>query len=110
VGFEAIALAVLGSGGFAAILTFVIARRKAPAEVDSIIVTGAESAVLSLQKAVEAATLRATTAETQLAASHERERRKDERIELLEQRLDRVQNILDDVRAELAAVRRGDDE
>ena len=108
-GLEVIAIGILGSGGLGAVLVYLVQRRKAPAEVDSIIVTGAESAVLSLQRANEAAVARAVAAEEQLAASHAREARKDERIESLERQLDRIQAMLNAARDEVASLRRGDD-
>jgi len=45
--------AVMGGGGIGAVISAWRARKVVPAERDSIIVTGAESAVESLQKALE---------------------------------------------------------
>lgn len=81
------------------------ARRKVPAERDSIIVTGAETAVLSIEKVVAAESRRADRAEALVAQRDAEIRRKDARIEALERRLDEFQDALDATRAELHAIR-----
>ena len=106
--FEVV-VAVLGSGSLvAALLSWVIARRKAPVEVDSIVVQGAESAVLSLEKARAAETQRADRAEAENARLRAELDRKDRRIEALEAQLDRCQEMLNDARTELDRIRRGE--
>ncbi len=76
--------------------TYVLGRRKAPAEVDSIIVNGAETAVVALKAVLEAETARANRAEA------ERDRAL-ERVASMEIRLDAVQLMLDEARSELHA-------
>lgn len=113
-----IATALLGGGGTAALVSVYSARKKVPAERDSIVVTGAETAVLTLEKTLAAETRRADRAEAQLVertAEVERKdrqlamkdsqiARKDERIANLEARLDRLQELLDEARDELHAI------
>ncbi|MFC0622806.1 hypothetical protein [Kribbella deserti] len=70
------------------------AKKKAPAERDSIIVTGAQTAVVALEAVLEAETARANRAEADL----ERER---ERRLALEIKLDVIQAALDEARNEL---------
>ncbi len=48
-----VVLAIIGSGGLAAYLGWLIAKKKAPAERDSIVVQSAETAALSLTKSFE---------------------------------------------------------
>ncbi|WLW38576.1 hypothetical protein [Streptomyces phage Verabelle] len=93
------------SGGFiGAIGTIWSARKKVPAERDSIIVSGAETAVLALEKTLEAETRRADRAEAVVAQRDEALARKDERISALESRLDALQSALDAARDELHAI------
>ncbi len=104
----AVVVALLSGGTLAAFFTYKIAKRKAPAEVDSIVVQGAESAVLSLQKANEVERHRAERAERDRDALRAEVARKDARIEALERQLDRAQEMLNQVREELEHIRRGD--
>lgn len=104
---ELIVTLVLSSGTVAAILTYVIARRKAPAEVDSIVVKGAESAVLSLEKALTVERTQRAEAEKEARRLRDEVAKKDRRIEALEKQLDRAQEMLNEVRAELERIRHG---
>lgn len=104
---EALILAVSGvlSGGFlGTVLSIYKARQNGPAERDSIIVSGAESSVLSLERALNAETHRADRAELSLAKSDEALARKDARIVALETRLDALQTALDAARHELHTI------
>lgn len=93
---------VLLSGSLIASLVAVYtARRKVPAETDSLIVTGAETAVATLERSLAAETRRADRAEARVRDLDDALLRKDERIERLEGRLDALQRALDDARAEL---------
>ena len=96
-----ILLALLGGGSVIGFLTWTIARRKAPAEVDAIVVQSAETAALSLQKSLAAETARAD----RLQADNDR---KDARIATLEAKIETMQKMLDDMRTELHALQRGD--
>lgn len=92
-------LTVLLGGGFVgSVVTLWTARKKVPAERDSIIVSGAETAVLALERALGAALKAAEHAE---ALNLD----KDQRIAHLEKRLDDVQELLDIARTELHAIR-----
>lgn len=96
---------ILGSGGIATVLAWLVARKKAPAEKDSIVVQSAETAALALQKSLAAETARADR-ETQRADRLQAEvERKDKRITLLETRLDAMQSTLDEMRRELESLR-----
>jgi hypothetical protein len=81
----------VGGTAVAGLASYAIARRKAPAEVDSIIVTGAQNAVIALEAVVRAETARADRAEARLLA--------------MEAKFDAVQGLLDEARAELHAYR-----
>lgn len=106
-------IAILGGGSLvAAVLTYVIAKRKAPAEVDSIVVSGAESAVLSLQRAVDVERGLRERAEREnahlrdeLAERDRRLRERDRRITALEAQLDKCQQTLQDARDQIHALR-----
>ena len=86
----------LSGGLITALATVYAAKRKVPAERDSIIVNGAETAVLALEKTLAAETRRADRAEAQIAA-------RDKRIEALEAKLELLQSVLDEARAEIAS-------
>ena len=92
-----LASGVLGGGVFGAGVSLWTAKRKVPAEVDSIIVTGAETAVVALQGTLSAETRRADRAEKTVTQQYER-------IENLERRLDQLQQLLDDARNELRSI------
>lgn len=77
----------LGGSALAGLVAVYTARRKVPAEVDSIIVNGAEKAVVALQAVLQAETARADRAEA--------------RVEALEAKFDAVQGLLDEAREEL---------
>lgn len=70
------------------------ARKTAPAERDNIIVQGAETAVIALERSLAAETRRADRAEAQVAE-------RDAKLTLLQERLESVQAALDEVRHEL---------
>lgn len=90
------------SGGFiGALVSVYTAKKKVPAERDSLIVTGAETAVSTLEKTLAAETRRANRAEEANGELHAALARRDERIERLETRLDDMQRALDDARDEL---------
>lgn len=99
---EQVLLALAGgvaSGGLiGAGATAYTAKKKVPAEVDSIIVTGAETAVQSLQASLAAETARAERAEAQV-------RERDARIDALEAKIDVLYTALDAVRDELIALK-----
>jgi hypothetical protein len=84
----------LAGGGAAGAVAFYTARKKAPAERDSIIVNGAETAVVALQAVLLAETARADRAEA-------RADKADARVLAMEARLDAVQGLLDEAREEL---------
>lgn len=79
----------VGGTAISALVNAWVNRKKAPVERDSIIVTGAEKAVVALQAVVEAETARADRAEAKVAA--------------MEARLDSMQKMLDEARDELHA-------
>lgn len=103
-----IIVALLGGGALTALVTYLNAKRRAPAEIDSIVVQGAEAAVLSLQRAVDAANARANDVAVERDRLAAEIARKDQRIMALETQLDRLQKMLNDARDEIAAIRRGD--
>lgn len=88
---------VLSGGLLGSLATVYTARQKAPAERDSITVTGAETAVRSLERSLAAETVRADRAEAAVLV-------RDQRIEAMQVRLDGLQSALDEVRAELHAI------
>lgn len=90
---------LLGGGLITALVTLYRARRHVPVERDSIIVTGAQGAVLALEKSLQAETARADRAEK------EAERLRSEKEHLLEQ-IDTLKKTLDDVQEQLEEVRR----
>lgn len=92
---------LIGGGLIGALVSVYTARHKVPAEVDSLIVTGAETAVTTLERTLAAETRRADRAEAHSAELEAALLRKDERIERLEARLDALQGALDDARDEL---------
>lgn len=102
--FMAIATGVMSGGFIGALVSIYTARRKVPAERDSIIVSGAETAVLSLERTLAAETRRADRAESVIVDCNEALARRDARIEALESRLDGLQKLLDEARAELHAI------
>lgn len=97
----AVVTAVLSGGIFAGVASLYNARKKAPAERDSVIVRGAEKAVLTLQATLAAETKRADRAEAALVAEQVRITEKDARIAALETKLDALQAALDAARDEL---------
>jgi hypothetical protein len=93
-----VAITALLSGGLVtALVSIYTARKKVPAERDSIAVSGAETAVMSLERSLEAETRRADRAEAKVI-------KQDERISVLESKLDELQIALDGARAELYSI------
>lgn len=92
---------ILSGGAVGAAVSVYTAKKKVPAERDSLIVTGAETAVTTLERTLAAETRRADRAEAKVASLEEVLARKDARIEALERRLDALQNALDEARDEL---------
>ena len=95
---------ILGGGLIGAYVTYYTARQKVPREADSLIVSGAETAVSTLERSLAAETRRADRAEARAASLEEAIERKDARINALEARLDTMQAMLDDARSELHAI------
>ncbi len=95
---------VMGGGFIGAAVSVDTAKKKVPVERDSIIVTGAETAVVALEKTLAAETKRADRAEATVAVRDEQLNRKDARIAALEERLDQLQAALDAARDELHAI------
>ncbi|WP_405057042.1 hypothetical protein OG474_30440 [Kribbella sp. NBC_01505] len=93
----AIGSGVVGGGVITGLVNAWVARKRVPAETDSIIVTGAEKAVVALQAVLQAETARADRAEAE--ADRERQRRV-----ALEDKLDLIQAALDEARSELHAL------
>lgn len=111
---------VLLSGGlFAAIATLVTSRAlagktkaeaagvaaKTPAEVDSIVVQGAEAAVLTMRSALESATARIASLEADRAADRQRIAELEERLDELRLKVDRADEALSEARAAGQALR-----
>jgi septal ring factor EnvC (AmiA/AmiB activator) len=98
---------LLSGGLVAAVVAAYRAKRTVPAERDSIVVTGAETAVLTLERTLQAETKRADRAEAALTQRDDELARKDRRIAALEARLDQLQVALDQARDELHAIIKG---
>lgn len=98
---SAVIAALLSGGLLGAAVSVYTARRKVPAEVDSLIVTGAETAVSTLEKTLVAESRRADRAEAKVCSLNEVIALRDERIARLERRLDGLQDSLDAARTEL---------
>jgi uncharacterized protein YlxW (UPF0749 family) len=99
---ELIATAALGTGGGGLVGHLIsgwATRKKIPAEVDNLIVEGAEIAVQTLSQTLVAETARANRAEALV-------RQRDAKIEALEAKIDALQTALDAVREELHAIRK----
>lgn len=95
---------ILGGGLLGAYVSYYTARQKVPRQADSLIVSGAETAVATLERSLAAETRRADRAERLAASLEEAIERKDARINALEARLDTMQAMLDDARSELHAI------
>lgn len=98
---ELVVTGLLGAGGGSIVGASVSAwqtRKKVPAEVDSIIVSGAETAVQTLIDTLAAETTRADRAEAMV-------RERDAKIEVLEKKIDALQAALDAVREELYSMK-----
>lgn len=89
---------LLGGGSLSAAVAYWTARRRVPAETDSIIVGSAETTVQAALAVAAAESARADRAEAAAAA-------KDKRIEALEAKIDFLQTALDAVRAEVHAIK-----
>lgn len=99
-----VAPALLTGGLVAALVSLYTAKKKVPAERDSIVVSGAETAVMTLERTLSAETRRADRAEQEVKRLHSELVRKDDRILALESRLDQLQDALDQARAELHSI------
>ncbi|TCC19968.1 hypothetical protein [Kribbella sindirgiensis] len=88
----------VAGGGMAGAVAAYAAWKKGPAEKDSIIVNGAETAVVALKAVLEAETARADRAEAERDRALEREAK-------MEARLDAMQKMLDEARDEIHAWR-----
>lgn len=95
---------LLSGGLITAVVSVYNAHKKTPVERDNIIVSGAETAVLALERSLKAETARANRAESSLASRDQTIATKDALIERMQARLDEVQRTLDEVRAELASI------
>lgn len=102
---SAIITTLLSGGLIGALVTLYTARQKVPLERDSLIVGSAQTAVESLEAALAAETRRADRQEARACRLQEIIDHKDQRIEALQARLDRLQKALDDTRAELQEIR-----
>lgn len=92
------AVTSIASGGVGAAVHWWTARKKTPAEVDNIIVNGAETTVQAALAVAAAESARADRAERQVLE-------RDQRIAALEARLDALQQALDAAYEELHAIR-----
>lgn len=101
----AIVTGVLSGGLFTAAAALYRARQTVPAERDNLVVSGAETAVLSLERSLAAETRRAERAEASLVMRDEVIAAKERRIEALELQLEKAQLLLDQVREELHEIR-----
>lgn len=90
----AVVAGVMSGGLFTSGVAVYKARKTAPAERDSLIVQGAETAVMTLERSLAAETKRADRAERQVAE-------RDKQLERLQLRLESMQETLDEVRREL---------
>lgn len=88
---------ILGGGLITALNSVWQAKKKVPAERDAIAVTGAETAVMSISRALDAAEARAVRAEAE--ANELRAR-----VQALEERLVKLQKALDETRDELHSI------
>jgi predicted nucleic acid-binding Zn-ribbon protein len=100
----ACAAAVLSGGGVGAFASLYAAKRKVPAERDSIAVAGSENAVLAIERSLAAETRRADRAEREVVRLQDLVSERDARITALEHRLDDVQASLDQARGDLASL------
>ena len=121
---------ILGGGLLGAIATLVTSRAmahktraeaagvaaKTPAEVDSIVVQGAEAAVLTMRSALESATARIAELEADRARDRQRIAELEQRLDELRLKVDRAERALGEareaglaLRAELASLRRDSD-
>lgn len=96
-----LATLILGGGLTGSLVSLYAAKRKVPVERDAIAVSGAETAVLALERSLAAETRRADRADAEVIRLQGVVEARDARIAALEKRLDEVQESLDGVRAEL---------
>lgn len=102
--------AILSGGGLTALVSAYRARKTAEPEANSIIASGAESVVLSMEKVVLAERDRADRAEHRADELETALAHKDARIERLEARLDELQEALNRARDELHKLITADDD
>lgn len=98
-------VAILSGGFVGACVAVYRAKQTVPAERDNLVVSGAETAVLSLERSLAAETRRAERAEASLVMRDEVIAAKERRIEALERQLEKAQQLLDAVREELHEIR-----
>lgn len=112
--------AILGGGMGAGLATLVKARsdsrntdattkaieQKLPAEVDSVVVQGAEAAVLTMRSALEGAQARITELEEDRAADRKRIAELEEKVEELRRKVDKAERALGEAREAGTALRR----
>lgn len=101
----AVVTGILSGGLLTAGVSLYRARQTVPVERNNLVVSGAEAAVLSLERSLAAETRRADRAERAVVDRDEVIAAKERRIEALERRIDEVQTALDAVRAELHQIR-----
>jgi len=112
--------AILGGGMGAGIATLIKARSEArsldagakaveaklPAEVDSVVVQGAEAAVLTMRSALEGAQARITELEEDRAADRERIAELESKVRQLEAKVRRAEEALTEARDAGASLRK----
>lgn len=110
---------LLSGGAFAAVAAIITSRSaakkgaaevgainaKLPAEVDSVVVQGAESAVLVMQAALDSATKRIAQLERERESDRERIRELEAKVTQLEAKVQRAERALGDAREAGAALR-----
>lgn len=114
-----IVVALLGGGIVGAIGSLIVGRatarktiaeaqaidRRLPAEVDSVVVQGAEAAVLTMERALESATGRIRQLEQERDADRARIRELEAKVERLQQQVEAAEQSLAVARREGAEVR-----
>lgn len=116
---ETIVTVLLSGGLFAAIATLVTSKAtarktgaeahaltaKLPAEVDSVVVQGAESAVLTMKAALDSATERIAQLEAEREADRKRIADLEAKVNQLRRKVERAEEALGDARQAGAALR-----
>lgn len=94
-------IALLSVSVVGPLIQWILGQLKPKVEQDSLIVAGAERAVSTIAISLAAETARADRMAAERDQAHEEIRLRDERIVVLEAKLDALQLALDEVRAEL---------